>query len=201
MTLFVPICSCTTLKHARIYLWNQATRVQTLPFFIAFPYPKTFFWAFSDPQRSGLSEIYPKFWRFWHCQNVKNVRFWTKKKPLWRGIKIKPFFNFEAKLCSVKKIRLNLCPIRQNWQKLAISRGYPEYQGISRSFHFWNSVLKIKFLEKSLVGFVSYMLKAVKTGHSGHSGILESWIPGSRNHNIPSNVHKINTDMLPRLVF
>ena len=79
MTLFVPICSCTTLKHARIYLWNQATRVQTLPFFIASPYLRTFLGAFLDPQRSGLSEIYPKIWRFWHWKNLKNVRFWTKK--------------------------------------------------------------------------------------------------------------------------
>ena len=79
MTLFVPICSCTTLKHARIYLWNQVTRVQTLPFFIASPYLRTFLGAFLDPQRSGLSEIYPKIWRFWHWKNLKNVRFWTKK--------------------------------------------------------------------------------------------------------------------------
>ena len=75
----VPICSCTTLKNVRIYLENQVTRVQTLLIFIASSYLRTFFWAFSDSQRSGLSEIYPKNWWFWHCRNPKNVRFWTKK--------------------------------------------------------------------------------------------------------------------------
>ena len=80
----VPICSCTTLKNVRIYLENQVTRVQTLLIFIASPYLRTFFWAFSDSQRSGLSEIYPKNWWFWHCRNPKNVRFWTKKPTvLW----------------------------------------------------------------------------------------------------------------------
>ena len=67
---------------------------------------------------------------------------------------------------------------------------------------FWNSVLKIKFLDINWVGFISYMLKSVKTSQfQGTSGILESWIPGSRNHNISSNVCKMNTNMLCKLAF
>ena len=46
------------------------------------------------------------------------------------------------------------------------------------------------------------MLKIVKTSqYQGTSGILESWIQGSRHHNIFSIIHKINTDMLHRLVY
>ena len=63
-----------------------------MPCFIAFPYLRTFFWAFSDPQWSGLSEIYPKIWGFWHCQNVKNVRFGTKKTHCAGAKKCGPFF-------------------------------------------------------------------------------------------------------------
>ena len=89
----VPICSCTTLKNVRIYLENQVIRVQTLLIFIASPYLRTFFWAFSDSQRSGLSEIYPKNWWFWHCRNPKNVRFWTKK-PHCALVKRSTWLNF-----------------------------------------------------------------------------------------------------------
>ena len=50
--------------------------------------------------------------------------------------------------------------------------------------------------------FIPYMLKLVKTNQfQGTFGILESWIPGSRNHDISQNVRKINTNMLHRLVF
>ena len=107
---------------------------------------------------------------------------------------------------SVTKIKWNWCPICQNWQKIG------HFQAISRvpenSWKFpgmmkcWNSVLKIKFLDINWVGFIPYMLISVKTSQfQGTSGILESWIPGSRNHNISSNVRKINTNMLCRLVF
>ena len=91
----VPICSCTTLKNVRIYLENQVTRVQTLLIFIASPYLRTFFWAFSDSQRSGLSEIYPKNWWFWHCRNTKNVHFWTKKNHC------ATFWNSQCTLCLI----------------------------------------------------------------------------------------------------
>ena len=107
---------------------------------------------------------------------------------------------------SVTKIKWNLCPICQNWQK------FDQFQAISRvpenswkfpgMMKFLNSVLKIKFLNINWVGFIPYMLISVKTSQfQGTSGILESWIPGSRNHNISSNVRKINTNMLCRLVF
>ena len=107
---------------------------------------------------------------------------------------------------SVTKIKWNLCPICQNWQK------FDQFQAISRvpenswkfpgMMKFLNSVLKIKFLDINWMGFIPYMLISVKTCQfQGTSGILESWISGSRNHYISSNVRKINTNMLPRLVF
>ena len=107
---------------------------------------------------------------------------------------------------SVTKIKWNLCPICQNWQK------FDQFQAISRvpenswkfpgMMKFLNSVLKIKFLDINWVGFIPYMLISVKTSQfQGTSGILESWIPGSRNYNICPNVRKINTNMLLRLVF
>ena len=107
---------------------------------------------------------------------------------------------------SVTKIKWNLCPICQNWQK------FDQFQAISRvpenswkfpgMMKFWNSVLKIKFLDINWLGFIPYMFISVKTSQfQGTSGILESWIPGSRNHNICPNVRKINTNMLLRLVF
>ena len=107
---------------------------------------------------------------------------------------------------SVTKIKWNWCPICQNWQKIG------HFQAISRvpenSWKFpgmmkcWNSVLKIKFLDINWVGFIPYMLISVKTSQfQGTSGILESWIPGSRNHDISQNVRKINTNMLCGLVF
>ena len=107
---------------------------------------------------------------------------------------------------SVTKIKWNLCPICQNWQK------FDQFQAISRvpenswkfpgMMKFLNSVLKIKFLDINWVGFIPYMLISVKISQfQSTSGILESWIPGSRNHNISPNVHKININMLLRLVF
>ena len=107
---------------------------------------------------------------------------------------------------SVTKIKWNLCPICQNWQK------FDQFQTISRvpenswkfpgMMKFLNSVLKIKFLDINWVGFIPYMLISVKTSQfQGTSGILESWIPGSRNHNISSNGRKVNTNMLCRLIF
>ena len=67
---------------------------------------------------------------------------------------------------------------------------------------FWNSGLKIKFLNINWVGLISYMLKSVKTSQfQGTSGTLESWIPWSKNHKIVLYVCKINTNMLHRVVF
>ena len=107
---------------------------------------------------------------------------------------------------SVTKIKWNRCPICQNWQKIgqfqAISRVPENSWKFPGMMKFLNSVLKIKFLDINWVGFIPYILKSVKTSQfQGTSGILESWIPGSRNHNISSNVQKINTNMLCRLVF
>ena len=52
------------------------------------------------------------------------------------------------------------------------------------------------------MGNIPYILKSVKSGQfQGFSGILESWIPGSRSHNIFQKVQKIYTNMLCRLVF
>ena len=52
------------------------------------------------------------------------------------------------------------------------------------------------------MGNIPYILKSVKSGQfQGFSGILESWIPGSRSHNIFQKVQKIDTNMLCRLVF
>ena len=73
-----------------LFLYNFET-YQKLPYKINSPgyklYPfsctsqclRIIYWAFSDPQRPGLPEIYPKIWRFRHCLNPKNVHFWTKK--------------------------------------------------------------------------------------------------------------------------
>ena len=107
---------------------------------------------------------------------------------------------------SVTKIKWNRCPICQNWQRIG------QFQAISRvpenswknpgMMKFLNSVLKIKFLDINWVGFIPYMLISVKTSQfQGTSGILESWIPGSRNSDISLNVRKIITNMLHRLVF
>ena len=111
-----------------------------------------------------------------------------------------------ANSSSVTKIELNWYPICQNWQKIghfqATSRVPENFWKFPGMMKFWNSVLKIKFLDINWVGLIPYMLKSVKTSQfQGTFGILESWIPGSRNHNISSNVRKINTNMLPRLVF
>ena len=102
---------------------------------------------------------------------------------------------------SVTKIKLNWCPICQNWQKnghfQAISRVPENFWKFPGMMKFWNSVLKIKFLDINWVGFIPNILILVKTSQfQGTSGILESWIPGSRNHDITSNVRKINTNML-----
>ena len=107
---------------------------------------------------------------------------------------------------SVTKIKWNRCPICQNWQKIgqfqAISRVPENSWKFPGMIKFWNSRLKFKFFDINWVGFIPYMLKSVKTSQfQGTSGILESWIPGSRNHDIFQNVCKINTNMLCRLVF
>ena len=116
------------------------------------------------------------------------------------------FQSLRPNSSSVTKIKWNWCPISPNWQKTG------HFQSISRvpenswkfpgMMKFLNSVLKIKFLDINWVGFIPYMLISVKTSQfQGTSGILESWIPGSRNHDISLNVRKINTNMLRRLVF
>ena len=107
---------------------------------------------------------------------------------------------------SVTKIKWNLCPICQNWQK------FDQFQAISRvpenswkfpgMMKFLNSVLKIKFLDINWVGFIPYMLKSVKTSQfQGTSGILESWIPGSRSHKFFQKVQNIDTNMLYSFFF
>ena len=117
--------------------------------------------------------------------------------------------NFQIlhwKSSSLTKIEWEICHIYWNQSKLANSRAISRVPGNFWRFpgmvKFWNSVLKIKFLDINWVGIIPYMLKSVKTSQfQGTSGILESWIPGSRNHNISSNVRKMNTNMLCRLVF
>ena len=102
---------------------------------------------------------------------------------------------------------------RSNWYQICQNgQNIVHFQRNSRVPHdslkipgmmkFWNSVLKIKLLDTNWVGFIPYMLISVRTSQfQGTSGILESWIPGSRNHDISSNVRKINTNMLCRLIF
>ena len=92
--------------------------------------------------------------------------------------------------------------------KLAKNWPFPGDIQSSRKFlevskmKFWNSELKIKFLDINWVGLIPTCWNQSKTSQfQGTSGILESWIPGSRNHNISSDVRKINTNMLCRLVF
>ena len=58
---------------------NNLPGYKLYPFSCTSPYLRILSWAFSDPQRPDLPEIYPKIWKFWHCLNPKNVRFWTKK--------------------------------------------------------------------------------------------------------------------------
>ena len=99
---------------------------------------------------------------------------------------------------SVTKIKLNWCPICQNWQKKghfqAISRVPANFWKFPVMMKFWNSVLKIKFLGINWVGFIPYMLILVNASQfQVTSRILESWNPGSRNHELSLNVHKINT--------
>ena len=81
------------------------------------------------------------------------------------------------------------------------SRGPDNSWEIPGMMKFWNSRLKFKFFDIKWVRFIPYMLKSVKTSQfQGTSGILESWIPGSRNHDLSQNLRKINTNMLRRLV-
>ncbi len=119
------------------------------------------------------------------------------------------WWNFEIlywKSSSLTENEWKRYPICWNQLKLANSRAtsrVPEnFWKFPGMMEFWNSVFKIKFLDINWVGFIPYMLKSVKTSQfQGTSGILESWIPGSRNHDISSNVRKINTNMLCRLFF
>ena len=110
------------------------------------------------------------------------------------------------KLSSRPKIEWKIYPTCQTCQKLVhfqrSSRVPDNSLKIPGMMKFWNSRLKFKFFDINWVGFIPYMLKSVKTSQfQGTSGILESWIPGSRNHDISQNVRKINTNMLRRLVF
>ena len=150
---------------------------------------------------------------------IFNAEFWNSINPgifqklsgtlefLWG--RFQDWWNFTIphwKSYSRPKTEWEKYPICWNWQKIghfqAISRVPENFWKFPGMMKFWNSVLKIKFLDINWVGFIPYMLKSVKTSQfQGTSGILESWIPGSRNHNISSNVRKINTNMLCRLVF
>ena len=51
---------------------------------------------------------------------------------------------------SVTKIKLNWCPIRQNWQKFSISRQYPEFPKTPLWF-FWPKFLSFDYRSKKLV--------------------------------------------------
>ena len=134
------------------------------------------------------------------CQVISGI-LESKSKNYQRYQKQDIFQLLRPNSSSVTKIKLNWCPICQNWQKnghfQAISRVPENFWKFPGMMKFWNSVLKIKFLDINWVGLISYMLKSVKTSQfQGTSGILESWIPVSRNHNISSNVCKTNTNML-----
>ena len=79
---------------------------------------------------------------------------------------------------SVTKIKLNWCPICQNWQKnghfQAISRVPKNFWKFPGIMKFWDFVSKINCLDINWVGLTS-----VKTSQfKGISGILESWNPG-----------------------
>ena len=82
---------------------------------------------------------------------------------------------------------------------LNLAKNIRKFPGMMK---FWNSGLKIKFLDINWVELTPYMLNSVKTSQfQGISGTLLSWIPWSRNHKISLYVCKINTNMLHRLVF
>ena len=109
------------------------------------------------------------------------------------------------KLCWIDA-STNWCPICQNFPKICnfqvISRVPENFWKFPGMMEFLNSMLKIKFLDKRWVGKIPHMLKAAKTSQfQGYSRILESWIPGTRNHNIFSKVRKNNTNMLGKLFF
>ena len=83
-------------------------------------------------------------WIWLWPQKLKNVIFWCFEMSFIS--KIRNYKKYE-KTCHFWILRLNSwsvtklswivpnwCPIRQNWQKLAISRGYSEFQRVSRSF-------------------------------------------------------------------
>ena len=74
-------------------------------------------------------------------QKLKNVTFVMFSDVIYFRIQklqeVKKTFHFSIlrlNSCSVTKIKLDWCPIRQNWQNLAISRRYTEFQKISGSF-------------------------------------------------------------------
>ena len=94
-------------------------------------------------------------------------------------------------------------------KKLAISRWYPEFQKISGSSRndeilkfcvenqvSWHKLSGINILHVEISQNQPIPGHFWNPGFQGTSGILESWIPGSINHDISSNVHKINTNML-----
>ena len=90
---------------------------------------------------------------------------------------------------SVTKIKLNWCPICQNWQKnghfQAISRVPENFWKFPGMMKFWNSVLKIKFLDINWVGFIPYMLKSVKNSQfQGNIQSSRKFLEVSRNDGI-----------------
>ena len=111
------------------------------------------------------------------------------------------FFNSKGQI-QVQWQKLSVIDAQyvKNDRKLAISRQYPEFLKIPGRFQKWwnfeTLYWKSSFLTQT-EWVIPYMLISNKTSQfQSTSGILESWIPHSRNHNISPNVCKINTNML-----
>ena len=89
------------------------------------------------------------------------------------------FQSLRPNSSSVTKIKWNLCPICQNWQKFdqfqAISRVPENSWNFPGMMKFSNSVLKIKFLDINWVRLIPYMLKSAKTSYS--MALPKSWNP------------------------
>ena len=115
---------------------------------------------------SGTLDIdwnWPIFCQFWHIGHIFHLIFvtelefglndwkmsffliissnfwiWIPGFQKWPGIGI--FELLRPNWTSVRKIKWNRCPIWQKWQKLAISRQYPEFQKIPGCFQEWWNV-------------------------------------------------------------
>ena len=102
---------------------------------------------------------------------------------------------------SVTKIKLNWCPICQNWQKnghfQAISRVPENFWKFPGLIEFLNLASKIKFRDKSWVGNKPHTLKLVQISQfQGPSGFLDAWNPGKKNFQMAQKVSKNYSNML-----